>query len=146
MAAAYGNWRGGRVKEAFETLKAIMRKHAGHMIVTTDTPKLYYVDAGYSETWKKDVFFGSVRFGKSYVSYHLIPVYACPELLEALSPELRKRMQGKSCFNFKTVSADQARELDLLTRKSVQRFKRVARLRPGNPGAGSARSRGPGST
>jgi hypothetical protein len=117
------------MREAFETLKAILKKHAGHLIVTKDTPKLYYVDAGYSETWKKDVFFGAVRLGKSYVSYHLIPVYACPDLLDDF-PALKKRMQGKSCFNFKTVSAEQAKELDQLTRRSVQRFKKVAGLRP----------------
>jgi hypothetical protein len=27
-----------------------------------------------------------------------MPVYAWPDLLEDASPELRKRMQGKSCF------------------------------------------------
>jgi hypothetical protein len=44
-----------------------------------------------------------VRKGKSYVSFHLIPVYMFPDLLKGLSPALEKRMQGKSCFNFKTV-------------------------------------------
>ena len=37
----------------------------------------------------------------THVSVHPIPVYVHPELLEALSPTLRKRMQSKSCFNFK---------------------------------------------
>jgi len=30
-----------------------------------------------------------------------MPVYACPSLLENMTDELKKRMQGKSCFNFK---------------------------------------------
>jgi hypothetical protein len=118
------------MREAFETLRAILKKHAGHLIVSKDTAKVYYIDAGYSETWKKDIFFGSVRLGKSYVSYHLIPVYACPDLLEGLSLQLRKRMQGKSCFNFRTVTEEQAKELEDLTRRSVQRFRKVAGLRP----------------
>ena len=40
------------------------------------------------------------RLGKRYVSLYLMPVYAFPDLDEALSPELRRRKQGKSCFNF----------------------------------------------
>ncbi len=32
-----------------------------------------------------------------------MPVYVFPELLGAVRPLLRKRMQGKSCFNFTRV-------------------------------------------
>ena len=49
--------------------------------------------------------------------------------LEGMSPDLRKRMQGKSCFNFKSVTAKQAQEVEDLTRRSVQRLTKVARLR-----------------
>ena len=47
--------------------------------------------------------FGAVSIGRRYVSYHLMCVYMAPDLLVAMSPELRKRMQGKSCFNFTKV-------------------------------------------
>lgn len=47
--------------------------------------------------------FGSVRVGKAYVSLHLMPLYMCPVLNQAISPALKKRMQGKTCFNFKSV-------------------------------------------
>lgn len=30
-------------------------------------------------------------------------VYGRPELLNGMSPELRRRMQGKACFNFTRV-------------------------------------------
>src|SRR3989304_5100024 len=40
------------------------------------------------------------RIGKSYVSFHLMSVYTDPELMASISPDLRRRMQGKSCFNF----------------------------------------------
>jgi hypothetical protein len=36
------------------------------------------------------------------VSFHLVPIYMCPELQKSVSPALKKRMQGKACFNFKT--------------------------------------------
>jgi hypothetical protein len=43
-----------------------------------------------------------VRLGKAYVSFHLMPLYMCPALAKSIAPALKKRMQGKTCFNFKT--------------------------------------------
>ena len=44
-----------------------------------------------------------MRLGKAYVSVHLMPLSRCPPLNENISPALKKRMQGKACFNFKSV-------------------------------------------
>jgi hypothetical protein len=30
-----------------------------------------------------------------------MPLYMCPVLIKSISSALRKRMQGKTCFNFK---------------------------------------------
>ena len=56
------------------------------------------------------------------VSFHLMPVYASPELLMKMSPELKKRMQGKSCFNFKSVEETLFKELARLTSVGFTRF------------------------
>jgi len=53
--------------------------------------------------------------GKNYVSYHLMPIYGCPKLVESSSEKLRARMQGKSCFNFKAVDEPLFEELERLT-------------------------------
>ncbi|HEX9840215.1 MAG TPA: hypothetical protein VGA72_12750, partial [Anaerolineales bacterium] len=53
----------------------------------------------------------------------LMPVYMFPDLLKGMSPELKKHMQGKSCFNFKKVEPDLFKELDELTRKGAERFR-----------------------
>jgi hypothetical protein len=66
--------------------------------------------------------FGAVRLGKSYVSYHLFPVYCCPELLRGLSEPLRARRQGKACFNFKAVEPVLFEELSQLTGQGYRRF------------------------
>jgi hypothetical protein len=121
------------MQDVFEALRDILKKHTGKMKVKDDTASSYSVDAGYSETWKKDVWFGGVRRGKSYVSYHLMAVYTCPDLVKGLTPELRKRMQGKACFNFKTLSPAQAKEIDRLTRDSVREFLEQGRIRVGRP-------------
>jgi hypothetical protein len=48
------------------------------------------------------------------VSFYFMPVYSHPELLEDLSPALRKRMHGKACFKFATVDETLLAELESL--------------------------------
>ena len=50
-------------------------------------------------------------------------VYAYPELLIGMSEKLKKRMQGKSCFNFKKLEPELQTELQTLTQKSFLKFK-----------------------
>jgi len=107
----------------FEQLKAILRPYANKLTVTADTPQAYSLDGPYSEKWKKVIFFGSAQTKKNYVSFYLMPVYMFPELLNGISPELQKHMQGKSCFNFKKVERELFEELSELTRKGVERFR-----------------------
>ena len=106
----------------FEQLKNILKPYAEKLTLTTDTPDTYYIDGPYSEKWKKQLFFASTIIKKNYVSFYLMPVYMYPELLNGISPELKKRMQGKSCFNFKRVEPGLFQELSDLTRKSVEKF------------------------
>jgi hypothetical protein len=83
---------------------------------------------GYSLNCRKEVkkgmpmFFGAVSIAKNYVSYYLMPVYTDPSLLDDVSPELKKHMQGKSCFNFKTIDTVLFKELKALTKKGYQSF------------------------
>ena len=106
----------------FEQLKNILKPYAEKLTLKADTPDTYYIDGPYSEKWKKQLFFGSAQVKKNYVSFYLMPVYMYPDLLEGISPELKKHMQGKSCFNFKKVEPDLFSELAELTRKSVEKF------------------------
>jgi hypothetical protein len=108
----------------FEQLKRILQPYAKNLTVKTDTPGTYYLDGPYSEKWKKELFFGSAQIKKNYVSFYLMPVYMYPELLTDISPELRKHMQGKSCFNFKKVDPDLFQELAQLTSKGAEKFKK----------------------
>lgn len=106
----------------FEQLKNILKPHAKGLTVKADTAGTYYLDGPYSEKWKKELFFGSAQIKKNYVSFYLMPVYMYPELLKDVSPELKKRMQGKSCFNFKKVEPELLAELAELTRKGAKKF------------------------
>ena len=67
-----------------------------------------------------------IRRGKRYVSYYLMSVYASPELAASMSPELRRRMQGKACFNFDKVDEPLFAELAHLTQASFEPFLAMA--------------------
>ena len=65
------------------------------------------------------------EIGKAYVSYHLMPVYGCPALLDGISANLRKPMLGKSCFNFKVADDALFEELGWLTEKGLAVFRKA---------------------
>ena len=106
----------------FEHLKGILKPYAPPLSVTEDTTDQYSLDGHFSKQFQKTLFFGSVQIKKNYVSFYLMPVYMYPEILETISPQLKKRMQGKSCFNFKTLDQSLFSELCELTRVSFERF------------------------
>jgi len=108
--------------EVFKHLRGMLEPYAERLLVKEDQPGNYYLESSYSEKWKKPVFFGAARIQKNYVSFYLMPVYMCPELLVDISPGLKKRMQGKSCFNFKGVDEVAFAELANLTKKGFDRF------------------------
>ncbi len=112
------------LQEVFAQLKAILESLAAHLVVVKDEPTRYYLDTTRMMPNKKPLSFGAVVITKNYVSFHLIPVYVCPELLTEISPDLRARMQGKGCFNFKKVDAALFAELAQLTQAGFERLQR----------------------
>jgi hypothetical protein len=109
--------------QVFERLKAILSGYQDLAVLTADNPENYMLNTGYVQQYKKELFLGGVQIKKNYVSYHLMPVYMYPDLLENVSPQLKKRMQGKSCFNFKQVDETLFQELGQLTQRSVDRLR-----------------------
>ena len=100
-------------------------KHRGDLAVTKDGPGGVAIEIPGLEgrPWG---YVAGTRLGKRYVSFYLMPVYATPGLKDTLSPELKKRMQGKACFNFTKVDEGLLAELDALTASSVPGFRAVA--------------------
>ncbi len=111
-----------RMERTFERLAAIFAPYRPSLVTKTDEPGDLYLEAPLSASYPKGMFFGAVKIGKRYVSFHLMPVYVHPELLDDISPELRKRMQGKSCFNFTTLDEELLEELSRLTAAGFVRF------------------------
>lgn len=100
----------------FDELRAILQPYADRLDVKKDQEDEFYLDTFFVQKNKLPLFFASVKIQKHYVSYYLMPVYVDPPLLEGISPGLKKRMQGKSCFNFKQSDPQLFQELAKLTR------------------------------
>lgn len=107
----------------FAELRAIMAPYAAKLDPKKDDATELYVDTRYLQKNKKPLFFGAVQVKKAFVSFHLMPVYLKPELLATLSPALRGRMQGKSCFNFAEVDKPLFKELATLTKAGFASYK-----------------------
>src|SRR2546425_8147936 len=108
--------------KVFAKLKAIFQPYAKKMDVAADNQTYYLLNTRYIMKNKQPLCFGGVRLGKAYVSFYLMSVYASPDLLKSMSPELKKRMQGKSCFNFREVDERLFKELADLTRDGAAKF------------------------
>jgi hypothetical protein len=106
----------------FVDLKQVLAPFAPRLLVKRDSDDDYYLDAPFSEKYGRELFFGAVQIRKNYVSLHLMPVYLFPELLDGVSAALRKRMQGKSCFNFRSVEPELLRELKELAARGFERL------------------------
>jgi hypothetical protein len=109
-------------QQVFEELKSIFKPYAKKMDVLQDSDESYMLNTRFIMKNKQPLYFGGVRKRKNYVSFYLMSVYASPGLLKGMSPELKKRMQGKSCFNFKEVDKQLFSELKILTKAGATKF------------------------
>jgi hypothetical protein len=106
----------------FDRLAAIFTPYRSTLIAKIDEPENLFLETPPSVAYPSGLFFGAVKIGKRYVSFHLMPVYVHPDLLDGMSRELRKRMQGKSCFNFTRPDKALFAELETLTAAGFARF------------------------
>lgn len=109
-------------QDVFEKLKLILTDYADQLTSVRDSPDSFHLDTMHRMKNKKPLFFAAVQINKSYVSYHLMPIYVFPELLDEASAELKHRMQGKSCFNFRSADDRLFSELARLTEAGYKRY------------------------
>lgn len=111
------------LQSVFAELSSILRPYCAKLETKADTPVKLYVDTNHIMKNKKPLFFGAVQIKKNYISFHLMPVYLQPALLESTSPELKQRMQGKSCFNFTAIDKALFKELADLVKAGYTSYK-----------------------
>ncbi|MCI0583791.1 MAG: hypothetical protein L0227_13045 [Chloroflexi bacterium] len=101
-------------------LRRILEAYRGELLVTQEGPEGMVLELpGYEgKPWG---YVAGTRIGKRYVSFHLMSVYTDPELIASMSPVLRRRMQGKSCFNFTKMDESLFAELERVTERGIAR-------------------------
>ena len=112
---------------AFATLKNMLATFTDRLNVKVDNAEEYMLVTRSASVFPQHkgepMFFASAKMGKAYVSFHLMPIYMCPNIAKSMSPELKKRMQGKSCFNFKSTPDEKLiDELKQLAEKGMQEW------------------------
>lgn len=107
----------------FNRLRSLMAPYGAGLVVVRDEPGDYYVETRWVRDDGYHGFVGGVQTRARYVSYHLVPVYVWPDLLDGSSAQLLRRKQGKSCLNFTALDDAMATELGDLTRRGHERMR-----------------------
>ncbi len=100
-------------------LRAIFDPYREKLTVSKEGPDGIYLEMPGNEgnTWG---YVGGTRVGKAYASVYLMGAYD-GGLQASMSPELRKRMQGKTCFKFTRIDEDLFAELERITAMAIAR-------------------------
>lgn len=111
----------GDLEGVGRSLTDLMVRAAPGMTVKAAGPRGVQLLADWDNPLKpgQRMWFGGVQTMKNYVSVHLMPVYSHPALAATIPPALRRRMQGKSCFNFKAEDPALFAELETLIRAAA---------------------------
>jgi hypothetical protein len=103
-------------------LRAIVDGYRDRLVVGS----VYNLDTLTRPNAKAHDFFAFVKPGASYVSLYLKPVYTWPDLLDDISPALRKRLQGsRTAFSFAVVDDALLAELETLVERAFIRYRKA---------------------
>lgn len=102
----------------------MLRANAKLLRVKTDTPDDFTLETKAPLRKGERMPVAAVKKNKNYVSFHFVLVYIYPDLLRTISPQLKKRMQGKGCFNFDSPDSALFDELAELVRAGIDAFNR----------------------
>jgi hypothetical protein len=104
----------------YSRLSEMLLRHKNKLSLAIEKPGEFWMAVTGATYRGKPLVFAGVRMGKNYVSYHLMSVYM--RKVE-MSPELKKRLQGKACFNFSAVDEKLFGELDELTASGLKDYR-----------------------
>lgn len=103
----------------YARLFEVLSKHKDKLSVGIEKPGTIWMNVIGESYRGKPLYYAGVRMGKNYVSYHLVTVYMNKV---KMSPDLKKRMQGKGCFNFTSIDEKLFGELDQLTTDGLKNY------------------------
>jgi hypothetical protein len=115
----------------FRDLRAILERQASTLSVSDDGTKRYCLDAPIGpatvKSWggkakRQTIPVAWTEMGKAYVSFHLMGLEA---VSATLSPQLKARLQGKTCFNFSAPDRTLFNELEMVTVRSIAALRKA---------------------
>jgi hypothetical protein len=83
-----------RHEAVFAALRQILKPYENQFAVKTDKPGNCYFETRAASLNGRRLFFAGAKIKKNYVSFYLTPLYMFPDLLNRISPRLKKLMQG----------------------------------------------------
>jgi hypothetical protein len=118
-------------------LRAIVDAYRDRLVVGS----VYGLETLTRPNAKAHDFFAFVKPGTSYVSLYLKPVYTWPDLLDDVTPALRKRLQGsRTAFSFAVLDEPLLAELEALVDRAFGRYRKAGAVKtalsPEAPAAG----------
>lgn len=114
--------KGPDLSGIYRRLRPILEPYRDRMVVIQDNERGIYLNAPRVMKNGQPLFFASIAINKRYVSFHLFPVYMYPDLLDGIG-DLKRRMQGMSCFNFSKLTDEQIEGLTDLVRQGYDRLR-----------------------
>jgi hypothetical protein len=116
------------ITSTFDQLRDLLLPYRGSLQITHDEAGHFYANSGRVDGKGKPLFFGAVKSSGKKTLLHFMPIYDFPELLTETSPELKKHMQGKSCFNFTTLEPATIAELKSLVQRGEAKYREAGKL------------------
>jgi hypothetical protein len=108
-------------------LRAIVDAYRDRLVVGS----VYHLETLTRPNAKAHDWFAFVKPGASFVSLYLKPVYTWPDLLDDISPALRKRLQGsRTAFSFAVVDEGLLVELEALVERAYGRYSKAGAAKP----------------
>jgi hypothetical protein len=73
--------KSGDLAPVFCALRSLLQPYQGQLVAQTDQPTHFSLESKTPTLRSRPMYFAGVRQGKNYVSYYLMSVPACPELV-----------------------------------------------------------------
>ncbi len=114
--------------DVFVALRGLLFAYKADLAVVHDKDDHFYANCKNTDAKGKAQFFGAVKVSGRRHTFHFMPIYDFPDLLDAISPTLKKRMRGKSCFNIDSRDPVLIQALEHLVEQGVSRYRDAGKL------------------
>ena len=110
------------VLSVFEQLKDLLTPYYAGLEIHQDKEDSILLSTRFIMKNNQPLFFAAIQKKAHHVSFHLMPVYVEPILMLDVTPELKRRMEGKSGFIFESLTPELVSQLSRLVELGYRSF------------------------